>query len=214
VSLNLFLIALAIALEPIPLTGYILLLSSERGVPKGLGFLFGWIVTLVALVAITLAVTGGKPPKPSTAPSTGILAAKILIGAALLLFAWHYRHRPAKPPSTPKWMKRIDSMGFGAAIVLGFLLQPWGLIAAGAAEITSLNLSKSASFIEAVLFCILATSSYLAMQTYALVKPEAALARLGSLRIWLETHRSQVITWISVVVGLWLIGQSAYLLAS
>src|SRR5271163_558039 len=158
-TFDLILIALAITLEPIPLTGFILLLSSEGGVKKGVGFLAGWVLTLVALVVVTLAFTGGKPPQPSTAPSTGILAAKILIGVALLVFAWHYRRRPAKPPTTPSWMKRIDSMGFWAAALLGFLLQPWGLIAAGAATITSLDLSNSASYVDAVVFCVLSTSS-------------------------------------------------------
>jgi phage shock protein PspC (stress-responsive transcriptional regulator) len=214
VSFDLILIALAITLEPIPLTGFILLLSSERGTRKGLGFLLGWLVTLVALVVVTLVFTGGKPPQPQTAPSTGILAAKILIGVLLLAFAWHYRRRPAKPPTTPNWMKRIDTMGFWSAVVLAFLLQPWALIAAGAATITAANVSNAATFVDAAVFCILATSSYFAMESYALLRPESARQRLDGLRQWLDNHRSEVIWILSFVVGLWLIGKSAYALAT
>jgi hypothetical protein len=212
-TFDLLLIALAITLEPIPLTGFILVLSSNGGTRKGLGFILGWILTLVAVVAITVAITGDKPPKPQTAPSNGILAAKILIGVFLLAFAWHYRRRPEKPHATPKWMLRIDSMGFWAALVLSFLLQPWGLVAAGAATITQANLSKTSSVIDVIAFCIVSTASLLIMEGYALLRPEAARDRLDGLRQWMDNHRSQVIVVLSVAVGLWLIGKSISALA-
>jgi len=207
-TFDLILIALAITLEPIPLTGFILVLASNGGTKKGAGFIIGWLIVLVALVAVTLAFTGGKPPKPETAPSDGILAAKILIGAFLLVFAWHYRRRPERPHTTPKWMLRIDGMNFWAAMALGPILQPWGLIAAGAATITQADLSHTTSILDAIMFCILSTASLFVMEGYALVRPEAARARLDGLRQWMDDHRSGVIVVLSVVVGFWLIGKS------
>ena len=44
--LSLVLIGLAITLEPIPLTAFILILASEGGVRKGAAFIFGWLVSL------------------------------------------------------------------------------------------------------------------------------------------------------------------------
>ena len=41
--LDLFLIGLAITLEPLQNIAMILILGAERGTFKGLGFLFGWI---------------------------------------------------------------------------------------------------------------------------------------------------------------------------
>jgi hypothetical protein len=41
VVLNLVLIGLGIALEPFPLTAFILLLSSRKGTRKGLAFILG-----------------------------------------------------------------------------------------------------------------------------------------------------------------------------
>jgi threonine/homoserine/homoserine lactone efflux protein len=66
--LNLVLIGLAIALDPLPLTAFTLVLPSERGVRKGAAFVFGWLVSLAIVVTITVVATGNNPPRPSTVP--------------------------------------------------------------------------------------------------------------------------------------------------
>ena len=87
IVLSLVLIGLAITLEPIPLTAFILVLASKGGVRKGAAFIFGWLVSLAIVIAVTVLITGNNPPKPSTAPSLAALAAKLAIGAGLLVIA-------------------------------------------------------------------------------------------------------------------------------
>ena len=142
--LDLFLIGLVVTLEPIPLTAMILLLAAERGLMKGLGFTLGWLLTLVGIVALTVLVTGGKPLIPQSAPSTGALAAKLAIGVALLFVAYRRNRRPSSsaPKKQPRWMSGIDRINPIAAAGLGFLLQPWVLVAAGVATITQADLSN------------------------------------------------------------------------
>ena len=65
-TIDLVLIALAITLEPIPLTAFLLVLMSKGGVRKGAAFIFGWLLSLAAVVALTILFTGNNPPKPST----------------------------------------------------------------------------------------------------------------------------------------------------
>src|SRR3974390_3391718 len=86
--LDLFLIGLVVALEPIPLSAMILLLAAERGLLKGLGFTLGWLATLVGIVALTVLVTGGKPLIPESKPSTAELAVKLLIGTVLVFIGY------------------------------------------------------------------------------------------------------------------------------
>src|SRR5271157_4877042 len=112
-TFELVLIGLAITLEPIPLTAFLLVLASKGGVRKGAGFIFGWLLSLAIVVSLTLVVTGNKPPKPSTAPSLAALAVKILIGTVLVVIAmrqWRRMGRPKKPKKTPKWQTSIDNM--------------------------------------------------------------------------------------------------------
>ncbi len=215
--LDLVLIGLVITLEPIPLTAFLLILMSKGGVRKGAAFIFGWLLSLAAVVALTVLVTGNKPPKPSTAPSLAALAAKILIGVVLLVVAERHRRRlgqPKKPKKPPKWQTGIDNMSPWVVIGLAPLTQPWGLVAAGVATIVEAKLDSVQSYIALFLFCIVSTAVYLVMELYAGFRPERAQAILGSVRTWIDTHTDQVIIGVSLGLGLWLVGKSIYLLVT
>ena len=61
--LNLFLIGLAVALDPLPLTAFLVVLPSRGGVRKDAAFVFGWLVSLAIVVTVTVLATGNDPPK-------------------------------------------------------------------------------------------------------------------------------------------------------
>jgi Sap-like sulfolipid-1-addressing protein len=211
--LSLVLIGLAITLEPIPLTAFILILASKGGVRKGAGFIFGWLVSLAIVIAVTVLVTGNNPPKPSTAPSLAALAAKLAIGAGLLVIAIRYyrkRGKPKPPKKPPRWQAHIDNMTAWYAVGLGPLTQPWGLIAAGVTVIVDAKLSSWESYLALALFCVIATSSILAMEIYAGFRPQPAQEFLTRTRHWIDTHTDQVIIIVSLVLGFWLVATSIY----
>jgi Sap, sulfolipid-1-addressing protein len=213
VTLDLLLIGLVIALEPIPLTTFILVLASKGGARKGAAFIFGWLVSLALVIAATVAVTGNAPPKPNSPPSLAALAAKMAIGVALVLIAVRQRRRmgrPKKPKKQPKWQKSIDSMSPWFAIGLGPLTQPWGLVAAGVAVIVNAKISSWQSYLALFLFCLISTSTYLAMEIYAGFRPDQTQAFLARTRAWIDTHTDQVIIVVSLGLGFWLIGKSIY----
>ena len=209
---DLLLIGLGITLEPFPLTAFILILSAEKGTRKGLAFILGWLACLVVVIAAVILVTGGNPPKPNTAPSTAALAFKLALGILLILLAarqWRRMGRPRKPPT---WMARLDRVSLWAAAGLAAFLQPWALVAAGATTVTQAKLSTPGDYLTLMLFCVLATSSFLYLELYAAFAPGAASARLDRLRTGLDAHQDQVIIVISLLLGFWLAGKSIYLL--
>jgi threonine/homoserine/homoserine lactone efflux protein len=212
VVVDLLLIGLGITLEPFPLTAFILILSAEKGTRKGLAFILGWLACLVVVIAAVILVTGGNPPKPNTAPSTAALAFKLALGILLILLAarqWRRMGRPRKPPT---WMARLDRVSLWAAAGLAAFLQPWALVAAGATTVTQAKLSTPGDYLTLMLFCVLATSSFLYLELYAAFAPGAASARLDRLRTGLDAHQDQVIIVISLLLGFWLAGKSIYLL--
>jgi Sap, sulfolipid-1-addressing protein len=214
---DLLLIGLVIALEPIPLTAFILILLARGGTRKGAAFIFGWFLSLAIVIAVTVLVTDNKPPKPNTSPSLAALAVKILIGVALVLIAVRQRRRmgkPRPPKKTPKWQTGLDNMSPWYAIGLAPLTQPWGLVAAAVATIVEAKLASWESYVALVLFCLVATGTYIAMELYAGFRPERAQAFLGSIRAWIDTHTDQVIIIVSLVLGFWLVGKSIYLIVS
>ena len=210
--LDLFLIGLVVTLEPIPLTAMILLLAAERGILKGLGFTLGWLLTLVAIVAATVLLTGGKPLIPQSAPSTAALTVKLAVGVVLVFTGYRRWGKPAtkEPKKQPRWMAGIDRINPLAAAGLGFLLQPWVLVAAGVSTITEAKLSSDLEYLAVFAFCILCTASYLVLEIYAALRPEVVKTRLSALLAWINTHRDQAIVFLSLGLGLYLVAKSIY----
>ena len=212
--LDLLLIGLAITLEPFPLTAFILALSARKGIWKGLAFIFGWLACLVVVIAAVILATGNNPPKPQTVPSTAALAVKLAAGLGLILIAVRQRRRKGRPRKPPSWMARLDRLSLWGAAGLAAFLQPWTLVAAGAATVLEAKLSTAGSYLALVIFCLLATSSFLYLELYATFASERASARLARMRAWLDSHQDQVIIAVCLLLGLWLAGKSIYLLVS
>lgn len=210
--LDLVLIGLAIALDPLPLTAFLVVLPSKRGVKKGAAFVFGWLASLAIVVTVTVLTTGNDPPKPNTAPSLVDLAVKIAIGVGLVAIAVRQRRRIGRPKKPPKWQAHVDSMSPWFAMGLAPALQPWVLIGAGAATVVEAKLSSAESYLTLFLFCVLASASYLAMEIYTGFRPGESQAFLTKLRTWIDTHTDQVIIWGSLILGVWLIAYSIYLI--
>ena len=215
--LNLVLIGVTIALDPLPLTAFMVVLPSKRGVRKGAAWVFGWLVSLAIVVTVTVLATGNNPPKPNTAPSLAGLAVRAAIGAGLVGLAIRQRRRmgrPKKPKKPPKWQEHVDNMSPWFAMALGPALQPWALIGAGAATVMEAKLSSWETYLVLFLFCVLGSASYIALVVYAGFRPGPSQALLARFRTWMETHTDQVIILGSLILGFWLIANSIYLIVT
>jgi Sap-like sulfolipid-1-addressing protein len=99
-------------------------------------------------------------------------------------------------------------------MLLAPTLQSWVLIGAGAATVVEAKLSSWQSVLVLFVYCVLASSSYLAMEIYAVVRPGQSQALLARFRTWIDTHTDQVIIAGSLIIGFWLIANSLYLILS
>jgi len=147
-------------------------------------------------------------------PSNAALIARMVIGAGLIGFGLYWRSRRGRTTRAqkkpPKWEKGVDNMSLWFAAILAPLLQPWGLMAAGVTSVMQADLASAGSVVALIVFVVLATSTYLALEVFAIVRRERATALALSLRAWIESHTQQAIVWGSIVVGLFLIGSGAY----
>jgi hypothetical protein len=209
---DLVLLALGITLQPFRLSAFILILSTEGGTKKGVGFILGWLVSLALVIAVVVLITGGRALRLRTVPSAVVLIIKLALGIALIVIAmvqWRRRHRPRR---TPAWLARLDTMSPWAAAVIAAIVQPWTLVAAAAVTAAQARLSSVGDYLALASCCLLATSSFIVLELYAALAP-AAGARLAALRNWLDTHGNEVIIIVCLVLGAWLTGQSIRLLA-
>ncbi|MFD8206878.1 GAP family protein [Streptomyces sp. NPDC059695] len=212
--LDLVVIGLAITFGPLHNSAFILLLSSLRGVRKGMAFLLSWLANLVVVITLVMLVTNGQPPARHSTPSTAAIAAKLAIGVALVLYGAHRHRRPPRPHGPPRWAARIDDASLVTAAGLAWVLQPWGLVAAGAATALDADLSTVTDWLALTGYCLLATLSLIVMEMYVVWAPTSANARLTALRSWLSGHQEQLIVTLSLLVGLWLMAHSIYDLVS
>ena len=176
---DLVLLGLGIALQPFRVSAFILILSTKDGTKKGLGFVLGWLASLLLVIAVVVLITGGRPVRYHTFPATVVQIAKLALGVVLIVMAAVQAHTPRRP--------RVLT-------------------------ILQARLSGAADWFALVSFCLLATSSFAALELYAVRAPAAASIRLAALRSWLDTHGNQVIVILCAVLGLWLTGQSIYML--
>jgi Sap, sulfolipid-1-addressing protein len=217
VLVDLVLLALAMAVYPVALTIFILLLASSNGPRKGAAFVFGWLVTLAVVATATILATGNKPPATGTKPSIGILAAKIALGLVLVVIAERQRRRigkPKPPKAEPRWQARIDDMSPLFAVGLGALFQPTVFVISAVATITEAKLSSAGNYLALVVFGLLSVSTYLALDVYAVARPERSDEVLARLKSWIDRHSELIVVLVAGLVGLWLIGKSSYLLAT
>jgi threonine/homoserine/homoserine lactone efflux protein len=215
-TLDLLVIALGVALEPIPLTGFVVVMSAEGGRRKGVAYLLGWMLSLVVVVAVTLLVTGNEPPAPATAPSTFLVVVKVVVGLGLMgVGVRRYRRRslpkPQKQP--PKWQRSVDRMSPWTALALGVALQPWGLIAAGVATVAEAKISSAEDVVSLVLFCLIGSAPYLTAVALSVVDPVGTIERLARLRAWLDVNTDRVVTWVAIVIGAYLVVKGCVTLA-
>jgi len=87
-------------------------------------------------------------------------------------------------------------------------------VAAGAATVVQAKLSTAGDWLVLVLFCLLATSSFLILELYAVFAPAAAEERIKQIHQWIDTHQDQAIVVGSLAVGAWLLGKSIYLIVA
>jgi hypothetical protein len=209
---DLALLGLGIALQPFRLSAFILILSTKDGTRKGLGFVLGWLACLVLVIAVVVLITGGRPVRFHTLPATVVQIAKLALGVALIVIAAVQSRTRSRPRILTILLTRLDTMSPWTAAVIAAIVQPWTLVAAGAITAAQARLSTAGDYLALAGFCLLATSSFAALELYSARAPEAAGTRLAALRTWLDTHGNHIIIIVCVVLGLWLTGQSIYTL--
>ncbi|MFJ5711854.1 GAP family protein [Streptomyces sp. NPDC093105] len=219
---DLVVIGLAVTLFPLPIMAFVLVLASARGLRKGLVFIGVWLACLVAVIGIVVLLTGGQPPQPRSPPSRAGQVATLVIGVGLIGYAVHRRRRTRRGAAVPASADRAgerpgsasDGVSYRSAAVLPLLLQPWGMVGAAAATVVQADLSDAGNVVALVGFCLLATSSLLVMELWMVFSPARAERALRGLHGWLARHKEPAVVGVCLLLGLWLVSRSLYLLTT
>jgi threonine/homoserine/homoserine lactone efflux protein len=208
-------LALGVAISPIPIIAAILMLLSPKARVTSVGFLLGWVVGIVAAVAVFTLLSSGIPARsPGTSrPIQG--AIQILLGVLLFLLAlkqWRGRPRAGQEPALPGWMKAIDTISFIGAFGLGFLLSalnPKNLImtAGAGVDIGSADLVGGSIVLVVVIFTAIAASTVLVPVVGYLFAADKLTAPLNALRGWLANENAVIMSVLLLVIGISMVGK-------
>ena len=211
---EILLLAVGVAISPIPIIAAILMLLSPRAKVTSLAFMVGWVVGIVvAIVAFTLLSSVLPTDDGSAAPVAG--AIKIILGLLLLLLAVkQWRGRPAKgeQATLPKWMSAIDTMTPGKGVGLGFLLaavNPKNLLLAASAGLVlgSAALSFGQTAVVVIIFTLLAGCTVLIPVIAYLAASARMAGPLNELREWLVANNATIMAVLLLVIGVSVIGK-------
>jgi hypothetical protein len=206
-------LAFTAAASPFSLVVFSLVLATDRGAKNGIAFILGWIVTVELIGLVTISLGEAIDVPTSTTAHVWFLALELALGT-LLIIIWirrRFRHRPAedidpKPakPAKPEpaWQRRIATMGFLGAFVLGGATQTWPAMIAAGAEIGSLDISLSKALAWMFLFALATTAGIVVLEILAIRHPGTAAARLDRIRRYVDEHRDNVINWLYLFAGL------------
>jgi hypothetical protein len=210
---NAVLIALMLALSPMPVVASLLLLTSVNGRTKAATLAAGWIAGVGGVCAVTVfaadqlksARSGGSPG------AAGYI--DIGLGVLALLYVLRLRRRSRRGGSGQAgWMDRVDRMRPASAFGLGAFLPTYVLVVAAANEIVRTDATVAARAAAVATVIVIGSLGVISPLLVSVVArdPDALLARW---RRWMLAHCDAVLTWVMVLAGAYLVAKGAFELA-
>jgi Sap, sulfolipid-1-addressing protein len=145
----------------------------------------------------------------SSASRKWFLALELALGTLLIIIWLRRRFRPRAPKERaaaakpePAWQRRIATMGYGGAFVLGGLTQTWPVMIAAGVEVATLDISVVSAMAWIIVFAIATTAGVVVLEVLAIRSPGTAASRLDRIRRYVDDHRDSVINWAYLFGGL------------
>ncbi|ORB72906.1 GAP family protein [Mycobacterium scrofulaceum] len=198
-------LGLVISLSPLTVIPAVLVLQAPRPRPSGLAFLGGWLLSLAALTALSVAASGllggldKSPPRWSS-------WLRVVFGSALILYGvyrWLNRHGHSESPA---WMRSFASITPARAGAIGAVLAvvrpdvaliciPAGL------GIGTAGLGLVGDWVAAAFFVAIAASSVaIPILAYAAAgsRLDDTLARVKD---WMDRNNAALLAAVLVLIG-------------
>jgi hypothetical protein len=212
---DVLLLAVGVALSPIPIIACILVLFSPRARVNGPAYLLGCAIGMAATTtgAYLLSDASGTADGPAGGPTAGD-ALLLLLGVGCIglgVRQWRSRPRAGETPVEPAWMRTIESATPVRALGLGIVLTALNpknvlLAVAGGIAIERAVVAGGSAVVLLALFVAISCSTIAVAVGYLLVGGDGARKTLEGWRAWMTAHSSAVMTVLFIAIGAKLVG--------
>jgi hypothetical protein len=215
------LLGLAVAFSsPISVISVIVLVGMPAGIRRAFAFLLGWVGAIL-LIAVIVALFPDTDFKHSnTLSSRAVSTIEILLGIALLVFAWVIHRRPPQAATgefkdpTPEWLVRIVGRHWAAATVAGGLMLTYSITIIAASEILKAHIGPFERVSAMAVFAAASIVTVAAPIVCAIVAPNTVERRLYVWKRWLTVNSRSIGVAVLVVAGLAILAKATFDLIS
>jgi hypothetical protein len=206
---ELLLAAAGVAFNPPAIIASIVLASSSRR--KAMAFAGGWLAGLAAIGSAIMFV--GDISELLGGPSMLALAAKLVLGAVLLIWAlskWRKQSSSSSDEEMPRWMGSLTGLSsprafMAAAAYASFNPKTLAFVAAGVLTILGASFSVAVEWIALLLFVVLASLTVTVPVAFAAIAPGRSADALSAATLWLRDNGSMVTAAVLAVLGVLLV---------
>ncbi|HUO48911.1 MAG TPA: GAP family protein [Acidimicrobiales bacterium] len=207
--------AVALAVNPLPIIALVLLLNTARARTNGVVFVLGWLSALGVVGGIMLVLADAAEANEGGSPAAWVSWTKLFLGLLLLVVAARQflRRRGEDDEHEPAWMQRVEtttpSRSFGlAAALAGLNPKNLLLVAGGVSAIAETGISGPQQALAYSVFVLVASIGVFVPLLIHFTMGDRAPAVLGRLRDWMSNNSSLIIALICLLIGVKLLGDS------
>lgn len=198
-------LALVVALSPLTVIPAVLVLHTSRPRQAGLAFGIGWLVSVAALTAIFVAVSGLLGGLHKTPPAWASWL-RIVVGSGLIVFGIFQRFTRERRTDMPGWMRSLTEMtppraGLTATALAVIRPEVLLMCAAAGLAVGSAGLDRAAAWAAAAFFVALAASSVVAPVVAYASAGDRLDPPLARLKEWMEQQHAALTACVLIVIG-------------
>ncbi|MEV0362580.1 GAP family protein [Nocardia fusca] len=204
-------LAVGVAISPIPIVVAILMILSKNASAAAGGFATGWTAGILLATVVFAVLAAAVGLSADSEPGTAAAWVKIVLGLLLLVVALAQWHRRADT-APPGWMRGIDSLSAGKAVLLGAGLaavNPKNLLLCASAGVAvgASGTAVAAQIVAVVVFTVLAAASVLGVVVGYTLAADRLRGALDRGRVWLEDYNHVVMAMMLLVMGAVVLGK-------
>jgi hypothetical protein len=197
-------VAVAIAVNPVPIIAAIVMTATERPVANGVAYLAALIAVSYGFGAIVLVLFHGTALGAGTRTGRFILVLWLLIGVTFLaafVVLLVRRPKPGEKGKEPGWMRWIGRLGPLGAAVVGVMLVNYEMEGPALSDILASPVTRAEAFVALALFVVVAVSTSAVPVVSCIVAPSAVGAVLERAKGWLTRYNRPILMVAFAAIG-------------